>query len=283
MNPEQKRTAVPSTSPLTNTLASPALAMPELNRTERVPQHTIGRSGRVWSLPGPYEVPNVSGCLPHMLANESAVVDNLVLFLAQNAPELSFMWQGELMQRGLDSATRLNAAYGRLLEKDRLQAIPEAPRDFAPTRVAIPSLGERHWAWQRHYELGHGVSSSLFDPQPGETAAQAMTREAKLHRERSAEAGSDLATITDYLSRYHELAACCTGERLARAVEGSLLKAPYQTCMQICLLDLGLPAHFMALIHYGMGVEFVMRGDSCAGAKGTLDRLAKLYQDDFAA
>jgi len=258
------------------------LSLPDSMSLSRVPQHVMGATGRIWSLPAPYEVPHGPNRLPTFPVSEAQVIDSLVLFLASNAPEAAHIWQTQLVSQGSPSAMLLNRAYERLLEGDRLSIIPEAPLQFAPTRVVVPKLNEKHWTWSRHHELGHGVSSRLFEPVPGETEKQAGIREESRSSEKSSEAQSDLGYITHFLSKYDSLARSYSGENLYSAVAGAALTAVYQTSMELCLLDLALPTHFLSLIHYGMGVEFVVRGHPTQEATLVLNRLVSLYLADFA-
>jgi hypothetical protein len=240
------------------------LSFPDSKLLTRVPQHVIGATGRIWSLPAPYEVPHTAGRLPTFSFSQAQAIDALVLFLASNAPETAQMWQRQLVSQDSYSARLLNAAYERLLKVDRLSIVPEAPLQFAPTRVVVPKLNDKHWAWSRHYELGHGVSSRLFEPLPGESETRARTREELTSRERSSEARSD------------------SGENLYNAVAGASLTSVYQTCMELCFRDLALPSHFLSLVHYGMSVEFVVRGQPSPEAALVLGRLVSLYLEDFA-
>lgn len=258
------------------------LSFPDSTLLTRVPQHVIGATGRIWSLPAPYEVPHTADRLPTFSFSQAQAIDALVLFLASNAPETAQIWQRQLVSQDSYSARLLNAAYERLLEVDRLSIIPEAPLQFAPTRVVVPKLNDKHWAWSRHYELGHGVSSQLFEPLPGENETQARTREELMSREKSSEARSDLGSIAYYLSKYDNLARSYSAENLYSAVAGASLTSVYQTGMELCFRDLDLPSHFLSLVHYGMGVEFVVRGQPSPEATLVLSLLVSLYLEDFA-
>lgn len=146
-----------------------------------------------------------------------------------------------------------------------LHLIPERPSQPAPRDIELPTLDEKHWAWAAHYELGHGKSVSD-----------------NFARDCGWEANDDLGHIRYYLHLYKALAQDYSGSRLEAATWAPQFRGSYYTCMDICLKDLQLPSHFIALIHYGIAVQMVHIASSAPSALVVLDRLVDMYREDFA-
>jgi hypothetical protein len=241
-------------------------ASPSVDTDLRVVQHTLGRTGRIWSMPASYALSTIPGALPQYSPQISVCVENAVRFVHDHAPEVFKRWMGEM------SGARLSAVVNRLTAiacapRERVSALcAEAPAVPAPTSISLPTLDESHWAWARHYDLGHYVYHSD-----------------NLREDCESEARSDLSIISWYLAFYDKLAQDYSGERLIDAVCQSQFRDPYYTCMEICFQDLKLPGHFMSLIHYGMGLYFVQFGAYAPELRPVFQRLVEMYLEDFAS
>jgi hypothetical protein len=123
-------------------------------------------------------------------------------------------------------------------EEERLVAVALQVR--APRSITVPTITTEHWAYKAHYDPGHGVS--------------ALASEAHSNGYSRYEAETDTGAALDYIRAYAELAQNYTGPNLHDAVLCAAFRDPYYTCMEICLLELKLPSHFIALIHYGIGI-----------------------------
>lgn len=187
-------------------------------------------------------------------------------FLGAHAPDLLSNWSSALHPIN-DSHAKvvMKCALSDIEKGGVLHLIPERPSQPAPRDIELPTLDEKHWAWAAHYELGHGKSVSD-----------------NFARDCGWEANDDLGHIRYYLHLYKALAQDYSGSRLEAATWAPQFRGSYYTCMDICLKDLQLPSHFIALIHYGIAVQMVHIASSAPSALVVLDRLVDMYREDFA-
>lgn len=244
------------------------LAMPFVPRFQDIPQHSAGVTDRVWSLPFEMKYgahhPNESSML-HFWPTNTAAIRNTLRFLVHHAPEtlepfMSFMAEREprtfsWMSQYIDEEKKA----GPIMSADITRSPHDAPRSFK-----LPTLNDKHWAYQAHYELGHGVSA--YDDFEKACRSEAL---------------SDLGVMTWYIERYNALAKEYTGQALDVATGGAQFRDPYRTCMQICLKDMEMPPHFIALIHYGIGTFMLTWGCHKEMTRPIYERLVAMYTEDF--
>ena len=251
----------------TNASSSPELEslVPPRYQGLRVPQHTVGATGRIWSLPAPYQIPDSRGQLPQFSISNGSCVANLIRFLQAYEPALLSRWHGEVSSlKEKHPGIVINAALQTIASEAALHVVPEKTAAHLPATVTVPTLNESHWSWSLHYELGHGKSVSD-----------------NYHEDCRNEALSDLGSMRFYLEKYRQLLHERSGERLKSATWAPLFNGPYQTCMEICLVDLKLPAHFISLIHHGIAVQFVHFSAFAPTADAVFSRLAEMHAEDF--
>lgn len=218
-----------------------------------------------------------SSPLLQIFPEPTPTVKGTLRFLAMHARDELINWSKAVGEK-IDRAYRemINAAieYSPAVHPHEPHAPP--PTAHGPTSVDVPQIDEHHWAYRNHYELGHFKHAS-------DDVAKDCAYEAQ----------SDVGSILSYLRRYDQLAQDYTGERLACATETPLYTQPYQTCMALCVFTARLPSHFLALIHYGIGVQFIdmRRTDRVAlvppsqrpsdPSSRLFERLTQLYVEDF--
>ena len=215
------------------------------NRVELAPQHTLGRTGRIWSMPYPLlacREMNPASPLLQINPEIGATIQNTCNFLKLNAPE----FLSEFTRALWPSLSKHNqTTLQTILEHGPTQTAPLGRATIAHSplleTIEVPSIGENHWAYLSHYELGH--YKSVFD---------------NYHEDCSQEARSDVGSILGYLRAYKDLAHSYTGPNLEAATTSALYRDPYYTCMALCVCDMKLPSHFLALIHHGIGLQFLL-------------------------
>lgn len=242
------------------------LALPSAPVTS-VPQHTLGATGRIWSMPSSYGIPESPTHCSQFFPTNDSCIKGLLRFLDAYAPELASSWSSSLHPVE-DNHAKLVMSYNlsRIEHESPLHIVPERPSQPAPRDIKLPTLDRSHWAWGAHYELGHGKSTP-------DNLVQDCSWEAK----------DDLGHIGFYLKRYKELAREYCGSRLEAATWAPQFRGPYFTCMDICVMDLRLPSHFIALVHYGIAVQMIHIASSVESARPVLNRLTEMYCEDFAA
>ena len=253
------------------------------NRIELAPQHTRGRTGRIWSMPYPILAcrdMNPSSPLLQINPEISGTIQNTCNFLKANTPEFLSRFTGVLWSSLSSSNQTLLTT---ILEYGETQTPPLGRVAIAQSPllqvIEVPSIGESHWAYLSHYELGHYVS--VFD---------------NYQEECSQEARSDVGSILGYLGAYKDLAHSYTGPNLEAATTSALYRDPYYTCMALCVCEMKVPSHFLALIHHGIGLQFMLMTRTPAwylGAKAAnptvenqviaeaFQALTSLYLEDF--
>jgi hypothetical protein len=116
-----------------------------------------------------------------------------------------------------------------------------APTSPPPTKVDVPEIHPDHWYYKRHFTVGsYRAPVALPDS------------------EKEGEVAQDIASLLYYLESYDALARETNGQKLFEATTWALFKAPYFSCMEMCIRDLALPSHFLALIHYGIGAHIAI-------------------------
>lgn len=218
-----------------------------------------------------------SSPLLQIFPEPTITVESTLKFLATYAFDDLRDWSnavGEKIQRAYREMIDAAIEYSSSCKPCEPPAIPATTH--APTHVAVPQIDEHHWAYRNHYELGHFKHAS-------DDVAKDCAYEAQ----------SDVGSILSYLRRYDDLAHDYTGKKLAHATETPLYTQPYQTCMTLCVFTARLPSHFLALIHYGIGVQFIdmRRTDRVAlippsqrlsdPSSRLFERLTQLYVEDF--
>jgi hypothetical protein len=173
---------------------------------------------------------------------DTDVMNATAEFLQRYQPEL-LARLAQNLPRNFDERPSLIANYAirtaaERTDEERSAAV--APRERAPRSIVVPTISTDHWAYEAHYDPGHGVSG--------------LTSKAQYDGYSRYEAETDTGAVLDYIKAYAKLAQDYTGTNLRDAVLCAAFRDPYYTCMEICLLELKLPAHFIALIHYGIGV-----------------------------
>lgn len=246
-------------------------------RVEVLCQHSRGSTGRVWSMPYALERGSSMDPSDPMLQvniREGTCIKATISFLGTHAPAPLRAW-ADGMRGALDE--RYEALIQTALE------YPHAPRSHdvrydahpvaAPHEVALPHLTEEHWAYQRHFNPGR--QRNFFDDY--DEVSKAEVRQ-------------DIGSIRRYLREYDSLARSYTGAQLFEATDTPKFTDPYYTCIDLCVFDCKVPSHFLALIHYGIGLQFLWRMGTTRDARRhgeetilpVFDALARLYVEDFA-
>ena len=258
--------------------------------------HVLGATGRVWSMPvdlrlsGPWNPTDPSLVTTWRGLDEYYVSRVTCEFLREVSPVLYREWHSAavgLAKRVLServSHTK-HGAHG-LLETHPHEAVQrlfqQQPRPVPqPCRISFepPDLKPGHWLYERHSDAGNFVTRAV-----GKAG-------------RRAEAESDCESISEYLVNYKKLTEELTGKRLFEATKGVEFRDPYTSCIELCLLELKLPSHFMALIHVGIGVQLALGGklkswdgigvsraddDAYLTSKRIFREVARLWREDFA-
>ena len=234
-------------SPAPQTTDQSRATLPPIDRSQaRIDAPSVGAYGREWKLPfsmawhgDPHKV-SFSGPDEYNVALSSSI------FIRAHAPELFREWhaavtrafspsqQRRYQPRGVRALLELSDIHGQEPSPSE-QFSASAPR---PSSVEIPKIGSTHWYYQRHFNVGNNVAHSR-DP----------IRDSEL------EVTQDIASLKLYLSQYDTLAKSYSGEALLMATTWAQFRAPYLSCMQLCLTDLCLPSHFISLINHGIGIH----------------------------
>jgi hypothetical protein len=263
---------------------------------QTVDRSTRGLSGRVWTLAigvevsGRWDGSNKNLATTWRGMSEYSVAKHACEFLRHNEPDLYASWHHtaqDVVRRTRAQKVRAEkTGEDALLETDpgdtaaaalKMPAVAgERPEEIV---VRIPRIGRGHWLYDRHREAGHGVTRPAT-PQ-----------------ECDYEAEQDVRAIMYYLKAYESLAGERIGRRLFEASVGAQFRDPYTSCMELCLFDLKLPPHFMALVHYGIGAHFAVGDafkhwdgrkvkaeecDAVLSTKRVFRQLMKLWNEDFA-
>lgn len=224
-----------------------SLALPP--RTQTIPSRIQAPSGRIWEIPF-----TVEHCEPfdpsremlQMFPQEKGAIRAACEFALKHAPEQlnDFISALGVFQSGWQMQAGLSAVAGN--DRDTPEYTKQQPVESpekAPRHIDVPSIPNTHWAYKRHFNPGNGINYQLTDDQW--LAAS------------HGEATSDMGSILGYISHYNTLAHRYDSAALRDAVFFGRFSDPYKTCMQICIMDLKFPPHFVALIHYGLGFHFL--------------------------
>ena len=255
-----------------------------------VDRATLGASGRLWTLPfdavtyGDLRSVTFSG----PVERDCAIVT--CDFLKSADPKLFEEWRTAFIKH---SQTRSLHTSGsphtgclvdpsmrrteRLLLSTPTHVCANPPPP--PDKVDVPNISPEHWYYKRHFTVG-SYRAPVHTPDS----------------EKIDEVAQDIASLHFYLKRYDLLAHEMTGQRLFEATTWAVFKSPYYSCMEMCIRDLGLPSHFLALIHHGIGAHIaigqpylswdhkaktVEESHFLHKTHETFDLLAKLYREDF--
>jgi hypothetical protein len=260
-------------------------------------QISRGSTGRLWHLPFDGTVERESNKSPNAstisisVPIEGVVVRRTCEFLREHSPQLyRNLWSRFKADYPIDpnfpQTTRVVREVIHPNQSFFQEPTPSpTARDGnalrkAPFSIDIPSIGADHWAYQRHLNPGHFIT-----PRSGNL--EELSRQ---------EAASDVGSILSYISRYSDLAKDIKGKNLWSATHDPDFRAPYFTCMELCVGELQIPSHFLSLIHYGIGLHFMheqslpwdrklWRNYSHKQLHETLKEsfreLARLYREDF--
>jgi hypothetical protein len=234
--------------------------------------------------------------IKRFVSDESTVVRQTCQFLRQHAPELYKEMYSHLQHlRPVDPNTpwsedgiikrrlaRIGIEPLRRGERDATSA----PRDIkdegrkAPFTFRMPEIDEGHWAISVHHNPGNYMTTKSGDRK------QLCDEELQ----------SDMEAIRNYLSDYRKLAKEVTGRNVWKATYDPSFRDPYYTCMEICIGEAHTPSHFLALVHYGIGLHFMYeqtfewekRDNPKSVSPNLIDALkegfrtlARLYREDF--
>jgi len=260
-----------------------------------VERSTRGLSGRIWTLAvdvevsGPWDPRNRAQVTTWRGMSEHAVAKHACEFLRQHEPDLYAKWHSDVEH----VARRARALKASLLETGEDAMLKTRPEDSSvaflsmpapPGRpqedvsIELPKIKPGHWLYERHRNAGNGVTR------------RATAEDCDM------EARQDVDSILHYLKAYESLAGERIGRRLFEASAGAQFRDPYSSCMELCLFELKLPAHFMALVHYGMGVHFSVGdafkhwdgrrvdnrdAEAFLSTKRIFRQLMKLWNEDF--
>ena len=245
-------------------------------RVDVLCQYSRGATGRVWAMP--YALHRSASMDPadpmlQVHIREGACIQETIAFLGAHAQAPLQAWidgmQGKLHE-SYEPLIRAALEYKRAPQTHevRYDAQPVA----APHEVIIPQLTEQHWAYQRHFNPGRQRNS--FDEY------NAASRD---------EVRQDIGSIRRYLQEYARLATTYSGAQLFDATDTPKFTDPYYTCIDLCVFDCKLPSHFLALIHYGIGLQFLWRTGSTRVDRRygedtimpLFEALTTLYVEDF--
>lgn len=260
--------------------------MPKLQSL--VDRATLGASGRIWKLPfdavayGHTRSVSFNGPLEQDCAA-------LACTLVRDAdPKLFGEWRGAFLNSRSGSPQRPDSRSSSCLTSSTftfplsplMSSAPATPTASPPpTKVDVPDISPDHWYYKRHFTVG-SYRAPVAVPDS----------------EKIGEVAQDIASLRFYLGRYDSLARETTGQNLFEATTWALFRAPYFSCMEMCIRDLALPSHFLALIHHGIGAHLAIgqpylswnhRATSAAEQlclQKTLEVfncLTKLYREDF--
>lgn len=259
---------------------------------------SVGSSGRLWRLPFTGTLarhgtkPN-EGPISITVPLEAVVIRQTCEFLRENAPELySKLWRLARSEYPVTTKFPETCRLAREVvhPQQRGSMIFDATEgacsgntdrrpDPIPSPLPLPKIDEKHWVYRRHHEPGHYITA-----RSGERAALARS-----------EVESDVKSIKHYISKYEELALEVKGKTLWRATHEPGFRDPYISCMELCL-EMRVPSHFLALVHYGIGLQLIhelsfpwerkiWRSETHRAFHNTLKdcfrKLAALYRDDF--
>lgn len=156
----------------------------------------------------------------------------------------------------------------------------EETRRRAPFTFQDLKIDDDHWSIPVHRNPGNYTTRRSGDPE-------------KLS---DWELASDIESIQMYLSEYKKLANDVSGRNVWSATYDPGFRDPYYTCMAICIGEAHLPSHFLALVHYGIGLQFMyerslewekrknpksVSSDLIDALKDGFRSLARLYREDF--
>lgn len=261
--------------------------------TSLVDRATLGASGRIWTLPFDALTYNDSHLVSFTGPNERDCVALTCKLLRPANPTLHEEWRTAFIEHIKERRARITSAsvspsseclinstdHSKLVTllplRANVRVSPEAP----PHHVEAPEIHADHWYYKRHFTHG------------SYTAPVAMPDSEKL-----SEVTQDISSLRYYLNAYDRLARETTGQHLFEATTWALFKAPYFSCMEMCIRDLKLPSHFLAFIHYGIGTHLAIgqpyllwnqttatteEARCLAKTQEVFNLLAKLYTEDF--
>lgn len=215
---------------------------------EYIQSATSGASGRVWFLP--FQALSVAySSIPIFVgSSEMSTAANTRDFLARHAPDDLANLRDELIRfLRTPSGEWLNATHRMLINPDScahlvspIERTPRPPETPPPAHISTPTITPDHWYYKRHFN-------------PGSYTAPTH------HPERSSinEVEQDISSLIHYMNAYDALARQPSKKNLFAATLGAEYRAPYYSCMQLCG-ELGVPGHFLAMIHHGIGIHLLI-------------------------
>lgn len=218
---------------------------------------SVGQTSRAWKLPFAVQTNATSDGLSFSGPTEYHTARNACEFARDHATDVYAAWRESYFasyperKSAAESARRLNLPVaaralleiaplevGRAIEYTHL-SIQHPLRP--PQAIEIPAIDEQHWYYRRHFNIGNYVIEAR-DPRAASTI----------------EAEQDVASLRHYLLRYDALAKETSGRHLFDATTWAAFRDPYFSCIELCIKDLKIPSHFLALIHYGIGLHFAI-------------------------
>jgi hypothetical protein len=265
--------------------------MPE--STSLVDRVILGASGREWTLPFDAVVHTGSTSPTFMGGLDRDVAAQTCAFLKRTTPKLFDEWRTAFINRHRLTENPNNNYYIKpvsacLADTTLLASVslptaePAALRKAVappPTSVDVPEITPDHWYYKRHFNPGSYTAPTLHS----ESASLSEVRQ-------------DITSLHSYLTRYNELAHSTGGKELFEATTWAAFRAPYYSCMEMCIRDLQLPSHFLSMIHHGIGAHFAIGQEFIAWDQPTkserhrelLDKtheifntIAAMYREDF--
>lgn len=261
--------------------------------TERV---SVGRTGREWHLPFEVKLDRTatsdrsSAVQVSWYRSEDSIVRMTCEFLRTNDPKTYHELHKHLKSH---LPTHPDFPEDRRVARDAVAPLPpeastlRAPREqttppskSASFSITIPDIGPNHWAYKRHSTVGNycseksGNKDEMID----------------------LEVAQDVKAITRYLKLYQELTESVRGKNLWKATRYAAVRDPYLTCLEICVGELQTPSHFLALVHYGMGLHMMYEWnlpwdkrdfpkkvprELASALRQSFRTLARLYREDF--
>ena len=253
---------------------------------EFIQSATVGTTGRVWILPFQALSVEYSAIPIFVGSSEMSTAANTRDFLALHAPDELADLRDEFQKFiRTPHGEWLNATHRMLIDPDGcahlmcpLQRTPRPPEYPPPSQVSTPTITPDHWYYRRHFN-------------PGSYAAPTH------HPERSSinEVEQDISSLTHYMNAYDTLARQLSGKHLFAATLGAEYRTPYYSCMQMCG-ELGVPGHFLAMIHHGIGIHMLIGQGFTFGRQHDLtsdqeslrrmadkmfEKVVTLYKEDF--
>ena len=294
---------------LAPTTSSELFAGRRLGRLEEgvlvpVENSTRGATGRIWTarqfkIRLPWSPESARQHIPSAMADEYRLAKMACEFARDHAPALYARWHECMLPAAAawreERANPSQDGYNALVETEprkrdecastwvgqqlRGTLTDASGGDFGPIEFRVPALRPGHWLRDRHTA-------------PGQNQQDATREEIEF------EGKSDAKSVRERLEAYHALARDVQGKTLFLSTKEPQARDPFYSCMELCICELQLPAHFLALIHCGLGLNFALDGrvrnwerrggesmkkhpEGFALTKELFDEVARMWREDF--